>query len=1240
MKKRKDIIPTILIGCISIASAAVVSISALSLGWFSGPSAKVEEEIINGVVGLRSYFYDGDGSEDHPFEIVTPTHYYNLTRLQNLGIFPYPEKEEDRRWFELGHDFTKDADYSTNDNLWKDPTDHSKGKYTRACINIDPNTGEVYYSDYLDMGEFSTNYEVLPVGSEGTPFYGNFDGKGIPIKNLTIKGYPEDVGVFGYVSYEGSVKGLVCSNLQIHSMGYTSDSHNASHDLFSRDIDKIFGDNLDDITGLMNLKYVDNTPTRETPGILLKQPVGTGTVDRDYINSNANVAHVGDDYSYIYNGYFLPILPDPSDISSEFDFKFSWKSSSSMLKAATTEHKQSGLVISDDYLDKRQDEGGAIVIDMEDLSSSTSEDEEMDFNNGEKMRVDARISLIASVEVDGFKFSRVIQSYKISFYSNSKIYSEGGYSMSICCDYVNQNDDLATNYHHGNNIGFLAGHVDGSMTNSYVYRGSFYLNDGSGCVPIDTESESGLIGEVGTHVSNGLDPEINKTVHGNTGVMNFTKIYNNIRTDIQPNDVIKAGRYGSDGPYYVSYNNQEADASTFNLYKDYLRTLPAPNTDKYITKVSSDYGIDAQAAVGDSYLVHDYQYSAYKSGAVPFSFNSVDFAENSLIEDRAGEDRGLGVFKIVSNYNEDAKTGNYSDYWASNMGGTYINSTDKRYRVYFSTAEYIHARQNAEKQWVTVDGGEPQWGTAAEDLDILRPTTLPTYSDSMSFDYPFSRDYNYCFELDLAQMAYTGGKNYMYNTDSEFLINYLKTKLINKLGETIEYKNPRFGFMFRSSENERLDSLSSYMPISKPGDTKYFYGKVFKYNASTTSWDIQSNLLTKNGVPDGNTPGSQGDYYINTATPNTLYLKGASSWDAISAGSVKNGFIDPNGDTFTSPLEGSAGDYYIEKAFYPSNSIVFKIDNNNGANVSVIANGEDVSVYAFDSTTASGSTTKVASMRSVHANSGIDNHRYFPFNAVTGTTGVYGNTTYTRGGETEHVRETLVYPNSDNIVKVGDTPASNEPVIAKLEDVNTNFYLYETFDGKQYYSDDTTITANSTFFSIANGEATEIGVQNLMFKEANDMQDGNALYAHIFKLPKGEYCIGSKTSSKANLFFLAVQGQTNGSLDDNVTAAIGDRAVTQVDFLTSEPHFEDYDEDVSSANFKLDTALFNFKCEFSKQYTHDHFDVDVESDSIALNYTDNPPLVRYLLAMARSPENHSFYVNSDQKDVQYIEDNR
>ena len=198
--------------CIALVSFAAVSMAVASLAWFARPGGETKKHA-DGEIGLRGYFYAGDGSQEHPYEIVSPVHLYNFSRLQNYGIFP------EKSYFQVGHIFNEEDGYQ--------------------CIDMESTA----YVDELDMEYFFSrdpSIVIRPIGSESTPFHGYFNGNGIPIKNLKISGYPEDIGVFGYVAYDGEIEGLVCSNLEVESLGYTKNTSDDTYTLFSEDIDDLF----------------------------------------------------------------------------------------------------------------------------------------------------------------------------------------------------------------------------------------------------------------------------------------------------------------------------------------------------------------------------------------------------------------------------------------------------------------------------------------------------------------------------------------------------------------------------------------------------------------------------------------------------------------------------------------------------------------------------------------------------------------------------------------------------------------------------------------------------------------------------------------------------------------------------------------------------------------------------------------------------------------------------------------
>ena len=961
----------------ALVSISAISVAVASIAWFASAGGEVDKKL-DGEIGMRGYFYSGDGSAAYPFEIVNPVHFYNLTRLQNLGAF------SEKKYFQIGHDFGSGL----------------------KCI--DPENGE--YVNYLDMNELSHSTTILPIGNEATPFVGDFNGNGIPVKNLKVSGYPEDIGVFGYVSSTGSVNGLVCDNLEICSLGYTTNTSSPDYVLYDSDLEYIFTTAEAMFTGAHYLSNDTSFSVFKKSGQLfeennLKHPNGVGGTTLLNLNAPANRD------GYIYTGaYFKPTFPAVQDDP----FSYSWQVSSEVIK------KETILDIDNDSV---ADE--AIVIDMSVLADSD------DFCSGGDMQVNVRFSLVASVEIEGYVFSRVIQTYVIEFYSNGDIFSgngcTGSFSAAIFCDYM---DTVTvgyrtTNYHHGNNIGFLAGHVDGKLSNSYVYNSRFSFN-GTGYTPILTETDTGLVGEIGTNVVNGIDPDMGLVTNGDVGIINFSRIYSLIREDMHAGETVIAGQeYKSDlvnKANYIAYTpfiDQESE--TFQNYEKYMRKRDR----------SQSFGGGVDYITGTETNMSAYSDTAgitLTNNNIQTDFNSIDFSWNKVIEDEEGIDRGLGVFKIVTSYHANANDENYNSYFLDNIGDSKIMNGAAKTKVYFSTAELQ---------------GNDSW------TDSQRALSLPSYSDVNSFNYPFSRDFNYVFELNLEDMVKAGSNNYMYNTDSSFLANYLGSKLIDKYGAPVARLNPKFGFMFLSDQNQRLDSLSSYMPVAKPDTSK---------------------KITHNGVK------------------------------------------------------------------YPSKCISFRIENDNGANVSVVVSRHDISIYSHNTST--GNITKLYTMRS-GPQSATDVNRYFTYDVETGAT-------------------------------------STEAV--KLNNMN---------------------------------------------------DDGSPLYGHIFKLPKGDYCIGSSDDTKARIYFLAVQGQTDASIGSKDLADIG-HSIDKVNFLTETPTFNDYNEKTLSVTDVTFKALYNDNMNTNFLVSTS---VDDAVNCLALSFSDSPSMfVTYLLTY--SPTKQTHFINGTRyKDI-------
>lgn len=818
--------------------------------WFLPPGGS--SEIIDGMVGIRNYFYSGDGSRLSPFEITSPIHLYNLSRLQSLGIF-----SNDTYHFRIG---TR-VNYGTEE----DPN------YQYRCIKGYDDSGNPVYSNHLDMSGFEDIIE--PIGSESTPFYGYFDGMNLPVRNLTVTGKPEDIGVFGYISYESKVENLILDTLTVKSLGYSKSSGDNDYKTFHDDIDPLFAEG-GSYFKTANISFADSSSTVTS----LKN-----TTVYEKNNVNAGMAG-GESPNYIYDGSFKLVKPTYSG-EGEDPFTYTLRSSTPIIE-----------VYGEDSDFAR--------LNLEPLATNA------DFN-GETAHYSAssRISIVATIENNGISYSRVIQSYIVTFVANpagawspgTNDWADGNVKMSITCAYIEDTDGPYpyVNYHHGNNIGFIAGHVDGSLENCYVYKGAFELND-SGFNPIYTETQSGLIGEIGSDVSNSLDPS-DESGKGERGVLDITGIYNTIRNNFSVGDVVRAGTLTDNpsSPKMISY--QTKLNPTASLYSKYLRYDDFPDSAEgreFITN-GSDLGTNLTKGYE---AAHNYNIPSFDKVGI----NSVDFLWNQVIEEGSEtingveEERGLGVFKIVSSYidlPDNYTISNYGTYMTSGLGGSAIYNMfdkDRITDVFYSTAEIDWSKSAGENPWG--DGVTP-----------LKMANLPSYCDLGTFRYPFSRDFNYVFKLDLSDSANTDENRqyYMFNNNSPFLTNYLSTVLVDRYGmpvppSTSSGANEEFGFYFRERKDKALKYMQSYIVVSKPGNKQ----------------------------------------------PYTL----------------ENGLT----------------------RYFPPNSIVFHIDNPNGANVSVVGNREDISIYSFDSISSTGGVSERYTMRS--KNKGEENmHRYFSYNRTSGT---------------------------------------------------------------------------------------------------------------------------------------------------------------------------------------------------------------------------------------------------------------
>ena len=762
-EKKRNLVVRIILGCI-IGTFIPMICSAFTIAWFIA-NTRADNQVADGEIGLRNYFYrsedyQGDGSLEKPHEIVTPTHFYNLTRLQNLGVFPK------HTYFRVGHHF----------NGIDNPP---------QCL--DTNGNQV---DVLDMTAFCRNNPLLPIGSEGTPFYGSFDGSLIPINGLRIAGNPEDVGVFGYTSYSSEVINLVCTNLEVSSLGYSTSGE--TNFLYSETIEDIFSEAATNFE-TASLSFNDGETDHN-----LKTLVPFVIEDLD--------AHLIENSDLLEGGF---VLHEPT-VSGNHNIEYSLCSSTGVIY--------------------KEQNGDNFIVDLSKLP--------VEFNETEAVKMYSSLSIVAAIKINGIRYSRVIQNYKIEI-SYAPLVEDGPnkYSLKVDCDYVYDDSHNPINFAHGNNIGYLVGHADGNVNNCYVYNGTLlFNNDNASLHNVETQTETGLIGKVGNNVTTDIDPTNTNTNKGETGVLNFSHIYSLIRDPFEAGQVTfagydntydsSAGTVTGEKKTFISYATEHKDSGTgtyppcgvnsdtFDLFSDYLRTDTDTPYKHYITSAGNQQDIkDNNNGAGSSYTI--------PSGTLDKMMNSVDFTWNKVICDgeTAEESRGLGVFKIVTGYSSLAKNPSLaSSIWRNEIGEcAIIRETGENVKtaIYFSTAEC---------DWLNGGG----WNKDTGNINPARMNTLPSYTDSKSFQYPFSRDFNYVFKLDLSQAADYKIKSeiydYMYNTDSEFLKNYLGSKLIDRRGKPVVWKNKAFGFKVQFSQDSLapVTELNSYMTIGQPGTLQQY----------------------------------------------------------------------------------------------------------------------------------------------------------------------------------------------------------------------------------------------------------------------------------------------------------------------------------------------------------------------------------------------------------------------------------
>ena len=203
MKKKTFISMTIFL----TISLAALFVSAFA--WFIMPgnySPSFSAQVV------RSYFDnssgDSAGTEEKPFIITKPVHLYNLSYLQNKGVF-----SDKTYYFQLGKKKSM-IDASSTDT----------GYYVYSSNLSDETSNTDLTSTDIDMTQYNSGI-IQPIGyNPSTSFISVFKGNDISISNLTIQPTEtmNNIGVFGYIGDNSSIENFNLDNLVINTPVITS----------------------------------------------------------------------------------------------------------------------------------------------------------------------------------------------------------------------------------------------------------------------------------------------------------------------------------------------------------------------------------------------------------------------------------------------------------------------------------------------------------------------------------------------------------------------------------------------------------------------------------------------------------------------------------------------------------------------------------------------------------------------------------------------------------------------------------------------------------------------------------------------------------------------------------------------------------------------------------------------------------------------------------------------------------
>ena len=739
-----------------------------------------------GTIGLRSYFHCGTGTEEDPFVITRPKHLFNLSRLQSLGVF------SEQKYFQLGYDLDDSGD---------------KKVYTG-------DTGDKL-TDVLDMKDYdgTDNQKTLAdIGNESTPFYGIFEGNGLEIKNAQVHCSLEDSGLFGYVSSRAEVRNLILDDITIQNDGYSS----GFASLYSEDAGKTLKHNTGfEITqGSRKVKYTyDENGKSQIEDSKSEAHNSTNTLSFE-IKTDLNAS---EEDTYKMPSFSLINKTD----SKQFTYSllpsegFFTSSSASGTEVHTLTEKKDGATALDDifsYFDSYNDKENAVF----------------------PLKLSMTMSLVANyLDSSGINHAKVVSALNLSFEKLSK-------KSNFITMYTQPRET-----EHGNNMGLVVGHLDGSLKNVYVHDGTFKMNTISKNTPVDQKSMIGFVGYVGPSVEDNATNQSKGNIASSgkdVGVLDFTEIYESV---VGSSEFTQ--KTSGSTPYY------EYTPVSDNEYMDYLRYI---NT-------------------GDSYRISNDK-------------NTISLIGQKLIQDDDSHNRGLGVFTIATDYRQGG-TGseaflNYdsSTIVKSKIIGTGTSAQTPKFdseNIFFSTYEY--QKDNPYYKFDDVKNTLNNYATSSS-TSFLPGEHIPLNVTSSSQSL-YEAFYNYLFRFKLDD---TRDDFYFSDLNSSsiggnFLNSYLNYKLIDDTGTPIEPGSSQFGIMVKDKKRKNISQLttnfylngSGPMYINNPTQDDFSISNSINFEIKTENANVTILAGSKTNIDS-----MLGIYKIPTGQTNMMQPQGETAY--------------------------------------------------------------------------------------------------------------------------------------------------------------------------------------------------------------------------------------------------------------------------------------------------------------------------------------------------------------------------